>query len=251
MLPKSWLLAVLLLIGCESLPKVVRLPVAQADRERAFQLVREGDLLAAKKDFYAALIKYLDAGKLDPSNEVILNKIGIAYLYLNFPQKALEQLRKAVALNDQYASALNNLGSAYFAAGNLGRAMRYYRRALRLKPDEPSFHVNLASAYMEKKDYPRGMEEYRIALRLDPRIFDRMDLVNVKAAVESAVDPEKYYQLARFYAELGEEERALENLVKAVDVGFDDYRRLHDDVAFASLQDDTRFTELAERLRTR
>src|SRR5687767_10650807 len=73
-------LAGFFLTGCP--PRVVRDPVPAANVIRGNEAAREADLAFARRDYYAALIKYLEAGRNNPNSEYIYNKLGITYSQL-------------------------------------------------------------------------------------------------------------------------------------------------------------------------
>jgi hypothetical protein len=60
-------------IGCG--PKVVRVPVSEEDILRANKVANEGDIAFDRKDFYAALIKYLEAVRINPNSEYLYNRL--------------------------------------------------------------------------------------------------------------------------------------------------------------------------------
>ena len=46
--------------------------------------------------------------------------------------RALEEYRQAVSLDDQFAEAFNNMGTVFFQRNDYGRATEYYEKALEL-----------------------------------------------------------------------------------------------------------------------
>ena len=63
---------------------------------------------------------------------------------------AIEEYKKAIALDAEYPNAHNNLGLIYLETGNLGGAIAEFREAKRLSPDDPEFRQNLGSALMRR-----------------------------------------------------------------------------------------------------
>src|SRR5262249_21785391 len=135
------LLVSVLLAGCR--PAVVRTPVPSEKILSANEAAREADIAFARRDFYAALIKYLEATRSNPNSEYIYNKLGITYSQLQYYPEATNAFERAIALNSKYAYPYNNLGSVYFATSDKAKAERCFRKAISLNPDVASFHVNL------------------------------------------------------------------------------------------------------------
>jgi tetratricopeptide (TPR) repeat protein len=246
--PLSQLLIALIflsLAGCA--PKIVRVPVPPEDVLRASQIANEGDIAFARKDYYAALIKYLEASRLNPYDELILNRLGITYCQLNFYSEGLDVFERVVALNPKLAFALNNIGSVYFAQQNLNKAEKFFKKAIHEKKDESSFYMNLASLYLEKKKPDKAMEEWRKALAIDPNAFGKKSAVILGSSGNSS-PMEKSYFIARLYASMGDVESAIENLKEAFNQGFSDIEAINKQKDFDLIRKDPRFSEFVEEL---
>ena len=156
-------LAGVFVAGCRT--RYVRQPVPQEDILQAGRIAKEGDIAFARKDHYAALIKYLEAMRLNPYDGLLLNRLGLAYAQLKYYDEARQAFQRAVDLDPKLSFAVNNIGSVYFAQRNLGKAEKYFKKAIRIKSDDPSFHMNLAALYLEKKKTDKAMTEWKKALR--------------------------------------------------------------------------------------
>src|SRR5881397_802974 len=156
-------------------PRVVRVPVQPADVIRANEAAKDGDMAFARKDYYSALIKYLEASRANPNSEYIYNKLGITYSQLKYYREATDAFQRSIGLNPKYAYSYNNLGSVYFAIDDKKRAERNFKKAIGLSPNVASFHVNLGSLYFEKKKMQRGMDEWRKGLELDSTILHKSE----------------------------------------------------------------------------
>ncbi len=212
------LLLFALILGCR--PAVVRVQVSSEDLMRANIAAGEGDLLFARKDYYAALIKFLEAGRLNPNSEYIFNKLGITYSRLRFYTQAIAAFNHSIGLNPKYAYSYNNIGSVYFADNNKRKAEACFRKAISLKNDEASFHVNLGTLLFESRQYEDGLQELRKGLALDPDIIKKSEGTGLVAAISQKNTAEKNYFMARFYASQGDTDRAVENLQLALTNGF-------------------------------
>ena len=191
----------LLQFGCGG-TTIVRVPIPAADIIKANEAARDADLSFARRDFYASLIKYLEAGRLNPNSEFIYNKLGIAYSQLQYYDEATNAFQRSIGLNPKYPYSYNNLGTVRFATGEKKSAEKFFRKAISLSPNTASFHVNLGTLYFEMGKMQKGMVEYRKGLAIDPvglrpsllvrgRHIRRMDHDRVGSeAHERPVDPE-------------------------------------------------------------
>jgi len=225
--------------GCK--PAVVRVPVTAEDVIRANTICSEGDIAFARKDYYAGLIKYLEAGRLNPNSEYIFNKIGITYSRLHLYPDAITAFTHSIGLNPKFSYSYNNLGSVYFADNNKKKAEECFHRAIALKNDEASFHINLGTLLFERKNYEKGLLELRKGLALDPDIMRRSENGSLVAAISQQNTAEKSYFMARFYATMGNVDRAIESLRQALADGFTNLEALRTEKDFDAIRKDEKF----------
>jgi tetratricopeptide (TPR) repeat protein len=235
----SGALLVLLLMATGCGPRVVRVPVSPEDFIKANEASSEGDMATARKDYYAALIKYLEAGRLNPNSEAIANKLGIAYSRLKYYPEAAAAFERSIALNPKYAFSYNNLGTVYFATQNLKKAEKLYKKAIGLNPDIASFHLNLGTLHFERKRFEPGMKELRRALALDPNILTKSDAVTL--AGNATPSSEKSYFMARIYAAAGDVDHAVESLELAIKTGFTDLQAIYKEPDFNPIREHEKF----------
>lgn len=231
--------------GCA--PKIVRVPVTEEDRMRSEEAMKEGDISFARKDYYAALIKYLEAGRLNPNNGFFFNRIGIAYSQLHYYREAGEAFRRSIALDPKYSHSVNNLGSVYFALKDLKKAEKYFKKAIHMKSDEASFHMNLGSLYFERKKYEKAMTEWRKGLALDPDILSKRSSIGMIGA--SSPSKERSYFMARLQASSGNVLAAIESLQQAYAEGFTDVAAIENQPDFDPIRKDERFIEFVNNLK--
>jgi tetratricopeptide (TPR) repeat protein len=227
------------LAGCA--PQVVRVPVPPENIIRANELAREADLAFARRDFYAALIKYLEASRMNPNSQFICNKLGIAYSQLKYYAEAGSAFERSIALDRKFAYAYNNLGTVYFAMNEKNKAEKYFKKAIDLRANTASFHVNLGTLYFEKGKFEKGMAELRKGLMLDPGILAKSDGVNLTAASSRGQSTERNYFMARVYASMGDVDRTVDNLQQALNNGFTDIEAIRREPDFDKVRQDSRF----------
>jgi tetratricopeptide (TPR) repeat protein len=229
----------LFLTGCPQ--KVVRVEVPAENILHANEVSQEGDLAFVRKDSYAALIKFLEASRLNPNSHAILNKLGIAYSQLKYFSEAGAAFQRAIALDPKFSYAYNNLGTVYFATGERSRAEKYFKKAIALQEDTASFHFNLGTLYFERGKYQKGMAELRKGLMLDPGVVGRGEGMALAQAPSKGTSTEKSYFIARVYASMGDVDRAVENLRQALNAGFTDIDAIRREPDFDKIRHDTKF----------
>jgi tetratricopeptide (TPR) repeat protein len=232
--------------GCGP-PPVVRVTVPAEDVAHANQVLQDGDVAFARRDYYAALIRYLEASRLNPNSENTYNRLGIAYSQLKFYPEAASAFVRSIALNPKLAYTYNNLASVYYAQHNLRRAEKYYKKALSLNPQTAAFYVNLASLYLERKKPRDGMAAYKKAIELDPSVLGKSANTIESAAINSS-PAERNYVMARLYGSIGDAGNAVLSLENALNAGFSDLQAIQTEQDFDPIRKDPRFVELAEKI---
>jgi tetratricopeptide (TPR) repeat protein len=227
------------LTGCP--PKIVRVPVTPESVIRANEAAREGDVAFARRDYYAALIKYLEASRNNPNSEYIFNKLGITYSQLKYYAEANDAFQRSIGLNSKYPYSYNNQGSVYFAMLDLKKAERYFKKAITMNPNVASFHVNLGTLYFERKRFDKGMAEWRKGLALDPNIMNKGEGISLSAGINRGPSIEKCYFMARLYASMGDADHAVENLQQALNAGFTDLEAIRTEPDFDPIRQDQKF----------
>ncbi len=208
---------------------------------RANVAAGEGDIAFARRDYYAALIKFLEASRLNPNSEYIFNKLGITYSRLHYYAQAIAASNVSIALNPKYSYSYNNIGSVYFADNNKRKAESCFRKAISLKNDEASYHINLGTLLFENKKYEDGLQELRKALTLDPEILKRTEGSGLVAAISQKNTAEKNYFMARFYASQGDTDRAVESLQLALANGFTNLEAIRTEKDFDPIRKQEKF----------
>jgi tetratricopeptide (TPR) repeat protein len=237
---RALLISLLLLVGCGP-PRVVRVPVTPENIIKANDAARDADLAFARRDYYAALIKYLEAAKLNPNSEYIYNKLGIAYSQLKYYTEATQAFTRSMGLNPKYPYPYNNLGTVYFAIADKKKAEQLFKKAVSISPNVASFHINLGQLYFEKRQFEKGMAELRKGVSLDPAILAKSEGISLTASGSQSSPTEKNYFMARFYASMGDAERAVDSLQQALNAGFSDIELIQKERDFDPIRQDQRF----------
>lgn len=201
-----------------------------------------GDIFMAKKMYREAVEAYKE-GPTDSA--ILLNKTGIAYHQMLELDVAEKYYRLSIKANPHYPEALNNLGTIYFSHKSYRRAVNQYKKALRINPKAASIWSNLGSGYFGRRDYKHASEAWQKALTIDPEVFENRSSQGVLIQQQTVEERAKYHLfLARMYAQIGRQDRALTYIRKALEEGYRERKKLASDPDFARLKDLPEFKEL-------
>lgn len=226
-------------------PPPVRRAEPPAATASAEDLEKRGDELRAEKAFLDALDYYRVALKKKPNDAILLNKAGISELLIQRYKEARKDFERSIKADRNYAEAYNNLGVAHYEERKYGKAVKQYQKAIKLRNDAASYYNNLGAAYFAMREFEKANTAYLQALQLDPDIFERSSRGGISARIPSPEDRARFdFVLAKLYAQVGNMDRSLEYLRKALEEGYKGIEDVYKDVEFAELRKDPRFNQL-------
>lgn len=244
---RSWLFSLLvaaILVPAALAGQEAPLLTVVPRQEQIRQLEAHADLRMVRKRYLEAIDFYQQALRLAPRDPALLNKIGIAYHQLLRLEDAKKYYERATRVDEHYAQAWNNLGTVYYGQKNYNKAIRYYRRALKWAPAQAAIHSNLGAALFARKEYDPALAEFRLAMQLDPEVFQTRSLFGVLMQDHSVQDRGRFYfLLAKGFANLGNVEKCVAFLRRALEEGFPPVEA-QGDPAFALVREDERFQAL-------
>jgi tetratricopeptide (TPR) repeat protein len=232
--------AILAVAACG--PKTIRKQsVPQEDAIMAVRLVAAGDKLLVEGKEHLAMLKYLEASKLNPYHEVIFNKLAVTYSQLRMYSQATSAINRSIGLNPDYAFAYNTRGIINLAQQSDMKAARSFRKAIDLDPTVGYFYVNLGYVLIQQGRGIEAREIYRKGIEVDPGLFENENMVELSYSTVQELGPEKYFELARVYADLGHLDYCLRYLGKAFSGGLSNSARIMSDPAFEVFMEDEKF----------
>jgi tetratricopeptide (TPR) repeat protein len=126
----------------------------------------------ADREAAPALAALQEAVALDPTSALYRDTLGLVFAQLQRPDLALEQFRRAIELEPQYADAHFHLGVALAEATRWGEAVAAYQTALSLPtltvPDLARQNLGLALYHLGR--YHDAEQELRFAIGLSPEM---------------------------------------------------------------------------------
>ncbi len=203
----------------------------------------------------------------DPTSSEAYSALGLVYYNKNLPDEALVAVEKAISFDpDNFF--------AYWVRGRLYRVMDRdfdsvsdFKKVLELNKDFHSPFGDLQMAYERLHDkkglqeiieravlfYPnyllhhpddsRARQFYAFTLKRLGRI-DEAKKEMQKGTEQNPDDPIIVYNAACFYSLLDDKKAAVENLKKAIEIGFENYNYIKHDPDLACLQEEPGFIEL-------
>lgn len=101
-----------------------------------------------------------------PGFGLALSKLGVLYMKMKQPDKALEPLRAALKLTPDDYPTLLTYGRALFDRGLLGESAEQFRKAVAKNSSSPSAHFYLGLIALKGRDLDAAERELREAVRL-------------------------------------------------------------------------------------
>jgi tetratricopeptide (TPR) repeat protein len=211
------------------------------------QLETVADVLRARRFPEDALDYYLYALRRGGTNVMLLNKIGVTQLELRHTAAARAYFQRAIQLQKKDPVAWNNLGAVEYMDGRFSTAISDYNRAIKLDKTSAIYHSNLATALFEEKKYKDARGQFKIALQLDPEVAHHDGTGGLTAHMLSPEDHARYcFEMARLYADLGDETNMLHFLTIASEGGFDVLGEMRSDATLGRYRKDARVLMLVQ-----
>jgi tetratricopeptide (TPR) repeat protein len=205
------------------------------------QLELAGDVLRARRFPEDALDYYNYALQRGGNASHLFNKIGITNLELHRIEAARIYFQRVVHLKQKSPEGWNNLGAIEYLDKRYGSAVSDYKKAIKTDGKSATFHSNLGTAYFEQRDFKNARRQFNIALQLDPKMAEHESTTGVSAHLLSPEDRAHYcFEMARLYAERGDEEDMMRYLKMSSEGGFDILKEMGSDKLLAGYRKDPR-----------
>lgn len=135
---------------------------------RAHQLFVEGYRLHMARDVAGAIGRYQESIDTHPTAEAH-TFLGWAFSFLDRPDDAIAECKKAIAIDPDFGNPYNDIGSYLLKQGKLDDAIPWLDKAVQAKRYEPRHypHCNLGRIYWAKGLLNRAISEFERALELD------------------------------------------------------------------------------------
>lgn len=182
----------------ENFNKAVALVDKVSEGERLLILgVQAGvnDNPTKQKELYQKLVKTYPKDKRAHYN------LGLYYFIQREYPAAIEELKKAIEIDPDFAPSYNELGYAYSNLGNYPEAEKALKKYTGLIPGEPNPYDSWAEILMKQGKFDESIETYQKALSLKSDFFSAyvgigMNLVFKGKSDEGRKEFQKFYDIA-------------------------------------------------------
>jgi predicted O-linked N-acetylglucosamine transferase (SPINDLY family) len=129
------------------------------------------ELINSKKinEANAELEKILNFTK---DNFLLFNIYGIVLLQKNDLKGAIDQFKKAIDINPEFAEGYYNLGTALFRLLDFNSAIIYLKKAIDIKKNYFEAYFNLSECYRNLEFYDESIMHLNQCIKLDPKDFE-------------------------------------------------------------------------------
>ena len=162
-----------------------------------------GELYHATGRYADAEAAYLEALRLNPNSVAALTGIGSNYMLQKDPDHAESYFRQAIGLHPGDWSAFNSLGRFLYYSGRYLEAAEEYERVVALDRSNIIGYSNLGTAYLFAGQFEAAVSALDRAVAIEPR-----------------GNTYNSHGLMHYY--LGNQDKAIESLSKAVELGPND-----------------------------
>jgi len=154
----------------------------------------------------------------DPANEKAYLYLGIIYQQLGDAQKAIETLKKGIAVATTFRDLFfYNMGNDYYARKEYAQAEESYTSAISANKDLAEAWINRANDRMQLQNLGGAIADYTVFLQLKPQDARRPDIEKLMALVRQAQDDQEKARLAEKARQQALMDEALKSLNNAGD----------------------------------
>jgi len=189
-----------------------------------------GLIFSNKKEDKKAIINYRKALEIDPDNDAYWHNIAISYTDLKQYKKAISCHEKCKEVNEDTELYWYNLGYTYIRAGNYDSTIICMNKKLESK-EYANPYAHIAFSYLKKGALDKAKEG-----------------LNKADSFGSDYSKIPFYW-ACYYSLQKEKEKAIDNLQKAIDKGFDDSDWIKEEKSLKFIRKDKRYKEIMKHLK--
>jgi Tfp pilus assembly protein PilF len=138
-------------------------------KQRALELWNQGVQRHMRADFDGAIMLYTKSIEVCPTAEAYTFR-GWAYNFQGRVDDAIDECKKAIAVDPAFGNPYNDIGAYLIAKGELDEAVPWLERATQAPRYEPRHfpYMNLGRLYAAKGMLQQAIKEFERALELHP-----------------------------------------------------------------------------------
>lgn len=147
-----------------------------------------------------AIENYRKVLELEPDDFWANVNLGVIYEEMNKNEEAYKLMKAALELDPEHYKAQFNMGVILKKLGRLEEAKEYYYMSINEECYYPYSYLNLGVMYIEEKEYKRAISVFTEGISNNPEAASL------------------HYNRACCYAQLGAPEKALKDIIKALEI---------------------------------
>jgi tetratricopeptide (TPR) repeat protein len=163
-------------------------------------------------DYDKAIEFFEKYNELVGDEEVSLTHLGKIYLNLKNKEKALSYFQRVLKLEPKNIETLSYLADIYLNDKNQDEAIKLLESIEELDPVNERALFTLAEIYQNKKEQRKSMVYYK-----------KLSLATLKNSANSRLLSKSYTQIAHYYYDIQDYEKALEYYEKIIELNPEDY----------------------------
>lgn len=144
--------------------------------KRLFDLAQE---YMAKGEYQRAIDVFMRSMEMTEPDCVVYNYVALCHMMLNEPDKSIDTLREAIALNPEYDEALQNISVVLTDRGDLEEAEHFARRSVGVSSTLSDAWWSLGRVLHLRGKYREAMEALATAIGLEPDNADAHHLLGL------------------------------------------------------------------------
>jgi tetratricopeptide (TPR) repeat protein len=222
-------------------------------------------IINLKNNNYKKAKKYFSkVVELKGNNFLLYYYLGLTELIENNFSAGIENLKKSIKKNPGFIKAKEKLADAYKAKGSQEKALKTYNNILSV--NNSNFHSlkNSAEIYFKKGLETKALKLYEKAYKIDNSdsvviqklaylYADKNDYLKSALKFEELqkyhdINPVILFNTACMYSEAHKTDKALENLKKAVNAGYNNKEKILNDKNLDNIRNTVEFMDIAEQL---
>jgi len=127
-----------------------------------------GAVYLEKKRYAEAIEEYRKAIALEPNHHNAHVNLSFALATLQRPEEAIAMADRALQIKPDSPAAYHALGKAYLAKGDLAEALRYYEKAVQAAPDYVEAHYDWGNALARQERFGEAIPHFEAVLAARP-----------------------------------------------------------------------------------
>jgi tetratricopeptide (TPR) repeat protein/uncharacterized caspase-like protein len=221
-----------------------------------------GNAYYMKKDYQKAIDNFNKAIKVKPNFAYAYNNLCNVYLDLDDLEKAEMNVKKAIEINPKYAFAYNNYGNLFIKKKEYVKAIENYNMAISFRANYIEAFNNLGITYSTIKEFDKAKECYEKSISINPsasiytnlgdvykqqKLYDKA-IETIEKAIKLNPDyNEAYLNLCCVYALTGNKVKAIENLDKALEKGYNNLEEIKNSTDIESIRNSAEFDAVMKK----